>query len=287
MDELEKAIKAAQKNEISEHIIYRSLSRATKQPRNRDVLAKISRDELGHYRIWKKYTGREEKPHRLKVCFYVLVARLFGLTFGIKLMERGEDKAQDNYRSLAAKVPQAMDIARDEDEHEAQLIRMINEERLNYVGAMIRGLNDALVELTGALAGLTLALREPRLIAMTGLITGIAASLSMAGTEYLASKSEDDGRSPLKSSLYTGVAYVVTVAFLIAPYLLIDNVYLSLGLMICIAILIIIVFNFYLSVAKDTPFWKRFSEMAALSLGIAAISFGIGFLVREAFGVEV
>jgi vacuolar iron transporter family protein len=158
MDSIQKVIKAAQRNEISEHIIYRSLSRATKQPRNREVLAKISRDELGHYRIWKKYTGREEKPHRLMVCFYVLVARLFGLTFGISLMERGEDKAQDNYRSLAVKVPQAMDTARDEDEHEAQLIKLIDEERLNYVGAMIRGLNDALVELTGALAGLTLAL---------------------------------------------------------------------------------------------------------------------------------
>jgi VIT1/CCC1 family predicted Fe2+/Mn2+ transporter len=47
------------------------------------------------------------------------------------------------------------------------------------------------VELTGALSGLTLAFRNTRLIAMAGLITGIAASLSMAGSEYLATKSEE------------------------------------------------------------------------------------------------
>ena len=80
---------------------------------------------------------------------------------------------------------------------------------------------------------------------------------------------------------------MLTVAFLILPYLLFKNIYLSLGLMICNAILVIIVFNYYLSVATGTPFLKRFSEMAALSLGIAALSFGIGLLVRQAFGIEI
>jgi VIT1/CCC1 family predicted Fe2+/Mn2+ transporter len=57
---------------------------------------------------------------------------------------------------------------------------MIEEERLEYVGAMILGLNDALVELSGSLAGFTLALQDSKLVAMVGMITGIAAALSMA-----------------------------------------------------------------------------------------------------------
>jgi len=104
-------------------------------------------------------------------------------------------------------------------------IDMIDEERLRYVGSMVLGLNDALVELTGALAGLTLALQNTRLVAMTGLITGVAGSLSMAASEYLSTKSEGGVKEPFRASVYTGFAYVLTVIFLILPYLLLIDLY--------------------------------------------------------------
>jgi VIT1/CCC1 family predicted Fe2+/Mn2+ transporter len=285
--QVDKIVRAAQKSEITEHIIYQKLSQVTKEGHNRKILLRISGDEKRHYNLWKDYTQRTEKPDWIKVWMYYLVSRVFGLTFGIKLMERGEGKAQETYRDIADSVPQALDIAKEEDEHEEQLVRMLDEERLNYVGSMIRGLNDALVELTGALAGFTLALQSPRLIAMAGLITGIAASLSMGATEYLAIKSDQGSQSPLKSALYTGIAYILTVFFLVFPYLLFTNIYMSLGIMIFDAIVVITVFNFYMSVAKEESFWKRFAEMALLSLGVAAVSFAIGFLVRQLLGVEV
>ena len=59
---------------------------------------------------------------------------------------------------------------------------------------MVLGLNDALVEFTGALAGYTFALQNTLLVAMTGLITGVAASLSMATSEYLSTKSEENAK---------------------------------------------------------------------------------------------
>lgn len=280
-------MRAAQKSEITEHFIYQKLSQTTRDAHNRDVLLRISRDEMRHYNLWKDFTKRAEKPSWIRVTLYYLVSRIFGLTFGIKLMEHGEAKAHDTYLDISKAVHQALDIAEEEGEHEKQLIEMIDEERLNYVGSMIRGLNDALVELTGALAGFTLALQDSRLIAMAGLITGIAASMSMGGTEYLARKSEESSQNPLKSALYTGVSYIFTVIFLVFPYLLFTNSYISLGIMIFDALVVIIVFNFYISVAKGLPFWQRFSEMAFLSLGIAAVSFGIGFLVRQFLGVDV
>jgi len=283
----DKRVKAAQRREITEHIIYKKLSRSTKDEHNRKVLLRISNDEMRHYDLWKDYTKKEERPNWIMVWFYYLISRIVGLTFGIKLMERGEEEAQSVYHDLSDTLPQAKDIAREEDEHEEELIQMIDEERLNYVGSMIRGLNDALVELTGALAGFTLALQKSRLIAMAGLITGIAASLSMGATEYLASKSEESSQTPLKSAVYTGTAYIFTVLFLLFPYLVFANIYVSLGIMIFDALAVIIIFNFYISVAKDLSFWKRFSEMALLSLGIAAVSFGIGFVVRKFLGVDV
>jgi VIT1/CCC1 family predicted Fe2+/Mn2+ transporter len=282
-----KNIRVAQKNEITEYHVYQRLSWSTKNIRNKETLQRIADEEMKHYRILQNHSKHEEKPNIIKVYAFYFISKILGLTFGIKLMERGEAGAQIQYQELAHIIPDAVTIAKEEASHEEQLIGMIDEERLNYVGSVIRGLNDALVELTGALAGFTFALQDSSLIATAGLITGIAATLSMAGTEYLSMKSETMNRPPLKSAMYTGTTYFFTVLLLVFPYLLPLNTYLSLGIMIVIAILIITVFNFYLSVAKSIPFKERFLEMAGLSLGITAISFLIGLLVRNVLGVQV
>ena len=286
LEEINKRLVTAQKGEITEHVIYKKLSQGMKDAHNKEVLERISQDELRHYTLWKKLTNDEVKPDWIKVWGYYFISRILGLTFGIKLMEKGEGKAQITYQDIAMSIPEASDVVKEEHGHEDELIKMINEERLNYVGSIILGLNDALVELSGALAGFTLALQDSRLVAMAGLITGIAASLSMGSTGYLASKSEGE-KAPLKSALYTGITYILTVLLLTFPYLLIQNVLIALALMIFNVIAVIMAFTFYISVAKDLLFWRRFSEMALISLGIAIASFGIGFLVRNLLGVEI
>jgi VIT1/CCC1 family predicted Fe2+/Mn2+ transporter len=47
----------------------------------------------------------------------------------------------------------------DENQHESALLQLLDEEQLRYTGSMVLDLNDAQVELTGALAGLTLSLK--------------------------------------------------------------------------------------------------------------------------------
>jgi VIT1/CCC1 family predicted Fe2+/Mn2+ transporter len=285
--ETEKVILAAEKNEVTEHFIYEKLARSIRDTRNQEVLRRISNDELKHYEFWRKYTQKDLKPSKFTVWKYFLISRIFGITFGIKLMEKCEEKAQATYEKIAKFVPDAKAIVKDEDKHEGQLMNLIDEERLRYVGSMVLGLNDALVELTGALAGFTLALQNTRLVAMTGLITGVAASLSMAMSEYLSTKSEGNAKNPLRAATYTGIAYVLTVLFLISPYLLITDAYACLSLTILAAIIIIFLFTFYISVAKDMPFRKRFLEMTAISLGIAGLTFTIGFFIRAFLNIEV
>ena len=164
---------------------------------------------------------------------------------------------------------------------------MIEEEGLEYIGSVVLGLNDALVELTGALAGLTFAFRNTRLIALAGLITGIAASFSMAASEYLSKKTEGGEKNALKSSIYTGLAYIVTVFLLILPYLIFGHYLVCLAVTIGVAILIIYLFNFYVAVAQDLSFKRRFLEMAGISLGVSLLSFGIGYVIRVVLGVDV
>lgn len=287
--ELVARICAYQRNEITEHHIYSRLARAVgrKDSRNARVLERIAADELRHSKIWKKYTNRDIGPSRLMIFKYYWIARLFGLTFGIKLMERGEEQAQGEYGKIRKRIPEAAQIAEEEDRHESALLGLIEEEKLEYVGSIVLGLNDALVELTGALAGLSFALQKTRLIALTGLITGIAASFSMAASEYLSKKSEEGTRNPAKSAVYTGIAYIVTVFVLILPFLLLKDYRISLVWTLANAVLIILLFNYYIAVARDLPFKARFWEMVIVSLGVAAVTFGIGVLIRLCLGIEV
>ena len=277
----------AQKNEITEYHIYKKLANSIKDTQNREILNRIAEDEHKHYHFWKEISGQEVKPAKWQIKRFFYMTRIFGLTFGIKLLEKGESKAKANYRELLEHIPESREIIDDEDKHEDELIGMIREERLDYVGSVVLGMNDALVELTGTLAGLTFALQNTHLIAVVGLITGIAASLSMAASEYLSTKTEDGDASAIKSSIYTGLAYIITVIFLVLPYFLFSSYFLSLGVTLLVAVAIIFLFNYYISVASGQSFRKRFFEMAAISLGVASISFLIGFLVREYFGVDI
>lgn len=293
MDEgLKKRLLAIQRDELTEHFVYERLSRSRAGEGNRETLAHISEDERRHYEFWAEYTGERPEHSRWEYTKYVVLARLFGITFAVKLMERGEASATENYHDLARLVPEAADIAEEEDAHERKLMAMIKEERLDYVGSMVLGLSDALVELTGALAGFTLALANSKVIAMTGLITGVAAAMSMAASQYLAMRADETnenapGRSPGKASLYTGVAYIITVAILIAPFLLLGQPIPALLITLAAAVFIILGFTYYVSVALDVGFWKRFLEMAGLSLGVAAVSFGVGWAVRATLGVDI
>jgi VIT1/CCC1 family predicted Fe2+/Mn2+ transporter len=276
-----------QKAEITEHFIYQKLAGAEKSEQNRKVLEDIAKDELRHYHEWQQHTKREVKPDRFKIFVYYAISRILGLTFGVKLMERGEGAAQINYKNIQEQVPEARRIAEEENEHEKTLLALLDEERLQYTGSMVLGLNDALVELTGALAGFTFALQNTKLIALTGAITGFAAALSMSASGYLSTKAEETRKNPFKAAVYTGTAYILTVVLLVLPYLLLRNYYLCLAFTLTLAIVIIAAFNYYLSVAKDELFRTRFFEMAGLSFGVAALSFAIGCLLRTFIGVDI
>ena len=279
---IKKDILSAQKSEITEHFVYDNLSRTIKDSHNKEILKQISQDELRHYNFWKKHTEIDVAPNRLKMWFYSLISKVFGVVFTVKLMENSEGEAQEFYGKMRGHIEGIEDIIKDEHEHEKRLIAMIKEARLDYMGSVVLGLNDALVELTGVLAGLTLTLQNRYLVAIVGLITGIAASLSMAASEYFATKAEKHvDRSPVRAAIYTGFAYIVTVLFLIFPYFVVESIYLALALTILNAILVIFVFTGYTSVVEEIPFKKRFFEMLIISLGVAFLSFVIGFLLRK------
>ena len=276
-----------QQDEMNSHHTYARLAKQVKDKNNSVVLKKISEEEKKHYEIWQRYTRMEMRPNWLKVNFFYWLSRILGLTFGIKLMEIGEEKAQKAYAELLDRIPEARQVMEEEEVHEEELMDMLDEESLKYAGSVVLGLNDALVELTGALAGFSFAFQKTNLIALAGLITGISASFSMAASEYLSQKSEEGEQDPVKSAIYTGVAYIFTVLILVLPYFLFQNYMVSLAFTVFNALVIIAVFNYYISVAKGYSFKRRFTEMAVISVGVAAFSFLVGVIVRNVTGIEI
>lgn len=276
-----------QRNEITEYHVYKLLARWVGGS-NGEVLSRIAEDELRHYHIWREITGKDVKPNKIRIFFYLVVYLIFGLTFAVKLLEKGEEKAEKLYREVEKFYPVAGEILRDEFSHEEMLLKLIEEERLRYIGSIVLGLNDALVELTGSLAGFTFAMQNSKIIGVAGVILGISAALSMGASEYLSQKSEKDkSKSPVKASIYTGLVYMITVFLLTWPFFVFSSYIVAFVLSLLSAIGIIYLFSLFISVINDVDFKKEFTEMLSISMGVAVISFLVGIIARKSLGIEI
>lgn len=158
-------------------------------------------------------------------------------------------------------------------------------EASGYISAIVLGLNDALVELTGALAGFTIALQDCRLIFLAGLTTGLAATLSMAAAEFLSLQASTNGPDPWKAALYTGIAYLITVALLLAPFALCASPLYSLLASLAIGACIITIFSYFEARLRKISFRRICLQMLIVSFGVAAISFLITWLANIWWGV--
>ncbi len=282
-----KQILHLQKSEITGHTVYALLSRSTKDKNNKEILERISNDELQHYMRWKEYTGVDLKPNRFKVSIYSLLVKLLGHTFALKLMTRAERHEQTEYSLISKTIKTAVKVFKEEHRHENDLLSLIDDDRLQHTSEMVRGFNVAVVEMTGALAGFSFALGSTDVIILAGIITGVAITLSVASTEYLAVKAEGGEGTPFKSAVYGGITNITAVIFLIFPFFVFSNVYISVVFMIINAIIVIAGFNYYISVAKDVSFRSRFLEMVLISLGVAGLAFVIGLIVRNYLNIEL
>ena len=280
-------VRRMQDNEATDQRVYAALAKQASLQKNSEILEKMSHDEGLHCAVWGRYTGIEAKVDMFRVWLFVVLGKIFGLVFVINLMEGGEDDSAENYRKLMEELPEARSIMEDETRHEAQLAAMIHEEKLSYISSMVLGLNDALVELTGALAGFTLALNDNRMVGMAGFITGVAATLSMAASEYLSKKADTSEKHPLKAAVYTGVAYMITVAFLLLPYIVFESPLVALGFCLFDAALIILGFTYFVSVVRKESFVRGFTEMITISFSVAGISFLIGWAARSWLNIDM
>lgn len=283
-----KVVRKAQVDEVTGTAAYAYMAKREKDSKNKAILLQMSADEQKHADLWHSYTQKDVRPKAATMFWLKFGIVIMGFTFVLKKMTKGERIGQQAYDEMQKEIPAAAALLADERRHEQELYAMLDEERLHYIGSMVLGLNDALVELTGAITGVTFALANCRLVALTGIVTGISAALSMMASNFLAQRAEKNPKAA-KSSAYTGGAYIATVILLVLPYLLLpEHMYVeAFVLMIAVVLCIILFFNYYVSVAQDEPLWRHFAEMAGISLGVAAVSFCIGIAAKALLGIDV
>ena len=291
-DDTRAKLLSLQRMEATEAEVYRRLAKMQPDPVNQSIHNGIALEEERHEAVIAKMTGKQVKADASKVRRQIILAKLFGFTFSVKMMEATEQDAAAEYRKLGL-----YEIAEEEEAHEQNMIGMLDEERLRYSGSVVLGMSDALVELTGALAGLTFALQSLQLVALAGLVTGIAAAFSMGASEYLSSRAEKKAESAVKAAFFTWLSYLVTVILLVGPYLVIQadspdfhGLEPHVQALLCtfaIGLLIVAVFNFYVSVVEEVSFKSRFFEMAGILAVVSLISYVIGIALRGMLGIEV
>ena len=162
----------------------------------------------------------------------------------------------------------------------------------DYYGSIVLGISDALIEMTGVLAGLTFALKDMKLVALSGLVTGIAASLSMGASEFLSKRAESRNSLPIKEAFYTLMSYLFVVTILISPYLLIEQErfgleshIFALSLTLCMGVFVVAGFNKWISVKQNQPFFSRFLEMLGILAIVTGVSYAIGIGLASAINV--
>ncbi len=270
-------------DEYRDFMVYQALAQIEPDLNLKKTLTELSEHERQHYIFWSEISGQKDfRVGKAYLLLYKLARKILGLTFTAKFLEMHEKKSIEGYQNFALtaapEIRQKLkDIIQNDIDHEREHISQIHEEKIQFISSIILGLNDALIELSGALVGFTFALREPRLIVVTGLITGIAASLSMAASAFMQARYEPD-KNPKKAAFYTGISYIIVVMLLVLPFLLLSSSITAMTIMLSVAILIITFVSFYVSVLFERNFVKQLSIMLLFSLGVAAITFGIGQL---------
>jgi vacuolar iron transporter family protein len=297
-DQLQRVAREQAQEELFAYKLYSALAGRFPEGESRRMLTELAEQELSHVRFWVDVGGFSERSvhaSRLKYLLLLTASVVLGPAFTIRWLERGEDRAIATYKGIlddgALTTEQRKSVRKmlqEEEEHEQLLEQGVQDERRLYLGAAVLGLNDALVELTGGLTGLASSISDPKLIGFASLVVGVAASMSMAASNFLSVDiGEESELRAGKAAAYTGIAYIVVVVGLVLPFFLLTDRRIALLISWMSAVAIIAGFSYYSAVMQGRSFLRRFSIMLGLGLGVAVISFGIGRALGAMIGIEV
>ncbi len=141
--------------------------------------------------------ANEVKPHVMGIWGTLFLRDVLGVTFITKFLELHEHRAVTEYKKLLPDIPPShrerfREIIKDEEFHEKSFIGQLKEKRIAYIGFIVLGLADAIVEITGVHAGFLGVTGSTLLAGISGVIVGFAAAISMGSAAYLQAKQDPE-----------------------------------------------------------------------------------------------
>jgi VIT1/CCC1 family predicted Fe2+/Mn2+ transporter len=279
-------------NEITDYIVYKKLSVIGNDKKNKQIFRKLSKTEYGHYLFWKQYcVDKEIHPKKIRIYLILFLRQIFGNAFAIKYLEKNEQKAVKEYKSLQKIIPEKENKAFkhmiiDEEEHEKIFAERINTEHIKYMSFIVLGLADALVEIAGIHAGSLGIYSSTELTGLAGIVAGAAASLSMASAAYAQAKQGFVGSAKI-AAMYTGISYFISAIILASPYFFTSDLEIALIVSLIFGTFIIATVTWYNSIMTRNKFKKNFLQLTLIMVAATIILFFFGLLIKHIFGITI
>jgi VIT1/CCC1 family predicted Fe2+/Mn2+ transporter len=281
-------------NELTEHVVYHKLALMEKNPGNRAALERLSAQEKTHYEFWQSLLPASE-AQRIRARWFTVWGLWFlratlGVTFMTKFLETHESGAVEKYEGIMSSIPEShktrfLQVIEDEKSHERALIGQLKEKRVAYMGFIVLGLADAIVEITGVHAGFLGVTGSTLIAGVAGVIVGFSAAISMGSASYLQAK-QDTEKSALLSGFLTWISYFCSVILLALPYFLIRMMLPAFITSTSVGILLVAGFTFYGAIVFDRKFWREFAETVGLMLATALATYLLGVIVGTIFHIN-
>jgi len=191
-------------DEIKDAIIYDTLAKREKDENLRGKLKTLAEMEREHANFWKKYLERRGnevekiKVKRATTWKIIFFRKILGLRITISLLEGGERFAIKKYYEFYTKGDLSKEerevlakIIMDEMEHENIFRKEKKILHTENIRDFVLGMNDGLVEILGAVTGLSAVyINRPFLVGLSGLVVGVAGALSMAIGNYVSVRTQ-------------------------------------------------------------------------------------------------
>jgi VIT1/CCC1 family predicted Fe2+/Mn2+ transporter len=299
-------------DEITSYSIYSKLVGMEGSKELKRLFKMLADKEKEHINIWKtllrKAGGEAGRPRFLSVNISVLllIKKMLGVAFVIKLLERSEKSGFINYKMALSNKEFSEEekrriraILKDESEHERALVNTV----IGYKGALssthsvILGLNDGLVEILALVAGLATVATTSLIVVVVGMIAGISGTLSMSGGVYLSSKSSSLVEGSIKErksrgaarkeAYYTGLYYFIGALIVVLPFVIGLGGTAGILTSILLVSVSLIAASAVIAVISDTSIRRRSLETLVISLGAATATILFSTLVKTYLGVRI
>lgn len=277
-------IRRAQVNEVTEYHIYKHLSRVVESPKNKAVLNKIADEELEHYRYWMQFND-EVEPKWWKVKLFILIARMFGLVFGVKLMEKAEAKAQKKYSELVGVLPGVSKIIEQETIHEKKLIDLLSDWRLKAFGTWLIATNLVLFVSVGVLSGMVVFGVNQKHAGIQLFFTAVLVSLADFFNTYLMKTPDKLRREPFEKGMVRFFSGSIIGSFVALPFMVSANPFIAVFFAVLVLILMAVMLNFYYAIISDHPVLLKIGRILLSYLIIAGCVIGASFLIKYFTGL--